>query len=167
MIVALDVHYTRDGAVTAGVGFDAWDSPSGRWSFVSRRTQVEPYEPGAFYKRELPCLLGLLDESEVQPSCLVVDGFTFLGRADRPGLGAHLFEALGGRVPVVGLAKSAFAGIDADHAVCRGGSRRPLFVTCAGMALPDAKAHVAAMHGTHRIPTLLAAVDALCRNPPP
>jgi deoxyribonuclease V len=164
VIVALDVHYPDAGAVVGAVAFEAWDDARAAWSFVHRRAEVAPYEPGAFYKRELPCLLGLLQESGVQPRCLVVDGYVDLDGASRPGLGRHLFDALGGRVPVVGVAKSAFVGIGEECAVLRGDSQRPLFVTCAGIDLATARADVARMHGAHRIPTLLAAVDGLCRR---
>jgi len=35
-------------------------------------------ETEAFYKRELPCILKLLDKLEQPPSCIVVDGYVFL-----------------------------------------------------------------------------------------
>lgn len=38
------------------------------------------------------------------------------------------------------------------------------FVTAVGESLSAAKAGVARMHGSHRIPTLLKAVDQLCRQ---
>jgi deoxyribonuclease V len=37
---------------------------------------------------------------------IIVDGFVSLG--DKPGLGMHLWEALGRRVAVIGVAKSHF-----------------------------------------------------------
>jgi len=51
--------------------------------------------------------------------------------------------------------------------VVRGVSRRPLFVTTAGINAEEAAKGVQAMHGPYRIPTLLklvdsAAHDALC-----
>jgi deoxyribonuclease V len=46
----------------------------------------------------------------------------------------------------------------------RGGSAKPLYVTAAGIAAETAAAHVAAMHGAHRIPTLLKLVDRLVRE---
>ena len=80
------------------------------------------------------------------------------------GLGAHLHASLG--VPVVGVAKTRFASATDALAVCRGGSRSPLYVSAAGMAAPEAAALVAAMHGPYRVPTLLKAVDALARTSP-
>ena len=164
MILAVDVHYTEPGATAAGVLFDAWTAAAPSSAVVSRFAEVAPYEPGAFYRRELPCLLGLLREHALQPDIIVVDGHVFLDDAGRAGLGKHLFDALDGRVPVIGVAKTAFVGIDDTHALLRGDSARPLYVTAAGMPLAQAMAHVRAMHGMHRIPTLLKAVDRLCRD---
>jgi deoxyribonuclease V len=165
MILATDVHYTGTGATAAGVAFNDWPDAQPTRTVVSRIAQGAGYAPGLFYQRELPCLLALLREHDLQPGCIVVDGYVYLDGRQRPGLGWYLFDALRGTVPVVGVAKSAFAGIGAEHEVRRGGSERPLYVTCAGMALDAAKAHVADMHGDHRMPTLLRAVDQLSRGP--
>ena len=43
-------------------------------------------------------------------------------------------------------------------------SRRPLFVTAAGMPQERAARHIERMHGGFRIPTMLKRVDPLCRN---
>ena len=163
MILAVDVHYTEPGATAAGVLFDDWIAASPSGIAVSRFADVAPYEPGAFYRRELPCILGLFREHALQPD-IVVDGHVFLDDADRAGLGKHLFDALDGRVPVIGVAKTAFVGIGANHEVLRGDSARPLYVSAAGVDLDTAKAHIRTMHGAHRIPTLLKAVDRLCRD---
>ena len=50
------------------------------------------------------------------------------------------------------------------NSIYRGDSAKPLFVTAVGMTLEEAKAHIASMHGEHRIPTLLRRVDQLCRG---
>jgi deoxyribonuclease V len=78
-------------------------------------------------------------------------------------LGWHLFDALESKIPVIGVAKSRFEGAPA-HEVYRGASRRPLYVTAAGMTLAKAAANIQAMHGAHRIPTLLQRVDRLARE---
>ncbi len=164
MILAVDVHYAGEGGTVAGVGFGDWDAAEPALAVRSHVERVAPYAQGAFYERELPCILQLLREHGLQPSCIVVDGYVYLDGHQRPGLGRHLFDALGGRVPVVGVAKTAFAGIGEACEVLRGDSKRPLYVTCAGLSLEEAKAGVARMHGSHRIPTLLRAVDRLCRD---
>ncbi|HYH68074.1 MAG TPA: endonuclease V [Urbifossiella sp.] len=122
---------------------------------------VADYEPGSFYRRELPCLLGVLALGP-RPDVVVVDGYVWLA-GDVPGLGAHLHAALGG--VVVGVAKTRFASAAAVE-VCRGASRSPLFVTAAGAAAEVVAAWVAKMHGPYRVPTLLKRVDALARTAP-
>lgn len=164
MIVAVDVHYTEPGAIAAGVYFEDWADACPAHSAISRFDAVEPYEPGAFYRRELPCILGLLHAHALRPDIVIVDGHVFLDGNGRPGLGKHLFDALEGRVPVIGVAKTAFVGIGDDHALLRGDSARPLYVSAAGMPLHLAKSHIETMHGAHRLPTLLKAADRACRD---
>jgi len=48
--------------------------------------------------------------------------------------------------------------------VLRGGSRRPLLVTAAGLAPADAADLVRAMAGPHRLPDALKRVDTLSRS---
>ena len=95
---------------------------------------------------------------------VIVDGYVWLGDGTKPGLGAHLYQALGERTPVVGIAKTKFKGADSASEVIRGKSTRPLFITAAGMSLEVAAEHVRWMHGRYRMPTLLKRVDSLCRN---
>lgn len=122
------------------------------------------YRPGHFYERELPVLLKLLGDSGWQPDTVVVDGYVFLDGQAEPGLGKHLHDALGGQIPVVGVAKTSFRGIGAEYGVLRGTSQRPLFVTAVGLPVAEAQAGLRAMHGEHRMPTLLTLVDQLCRQ---
>jgi len=68
-------------------------------------------------------------------------------------------------VPVVGLAKTAFKGSAMAAKLERPGSVKPLFVTAAGVPLTTALTWARQLHGPHRIPTLLAAVDRLARAP--
>jgi deoxyribonuclease V len=65
---------------------------------------------------------------------------------------------------VVGVAKTAFQGSTFATPVTRGTSARPVFVTARGMDVAEAARLVAAMHGPHRIPTLLGRVDRLARG---
>ena len=46
----------------------------------------------------------------------------------------------------------------------RGESATPLFITAAGIAAETAAAHVVAMHGPFRIPTLIKRADTLARS---
>ena len=161
-IAAFDVQYLEDGrASAAAVQFcDYSDSmPAAEYHLMLARCPA--YVPGAFYRREMPAILALLEQITASPSTLIVDGYVLLG--SRPGLGRYLFEALEARIAVIGVAKSRFEGV-AAHEIIRGGSRRPLYITAAGMPVEEAAAHIQAMHGTHRIPTLLRHVDHLARE---
>ena len=161
-IAAFDVHYLEnDGASAAAVVFHSYDDHAPTAEYHQIHAGTAAYVPGAFYKRELPAILALLDVIHMPLHTLIVDGYVILGL--RPGLGQHLFEALGCRIPVIGVAKKHFKDVSA-LSVCRGVSRKPLYVTAAGMAAEEAAACIQAMHGAHRIPTLLKRVDLLARQ---
>lgn len=130
---------------------------------VARIDEVAPYQPGAFYRRELPCILALVGELDRFPDYIVVDGYVYLGEERRPGLGKHLYDALGGRSAVIGVAKSRFRGTPAAE-VLRGRSRRPLYVTAVGVPEAEASDLVARMYGEHRVPDMLRRVDRLSKG---
>ena len=164
MIVAVDVQYLADAGFAAAVTFRQWTDAEPEAEFGSLVRPVEEYEPGQFFRRELPCLRAVLALLPTTPSLVVVDGYVWLDAAGRKGLGALLFDALGATTPVVGVAKHAFRGSAHAVQVTRGSSSRALFVTAAGIPLTDAAQAVASMHGPHRTPTLLKRVDQLCRR---
>jgi deoxyribonuclease V len=162
MIAAFDAHSPAQGpARAAAVLFADYIAPAPERILSCLIAEPADYIPGVFYKRELPCILALLDQFEQMPAEMVIDGYVQLGA--RPGLGQYLFEALDCRIPVIGVAKSVFAGAVAER-VFRGGSRRPLFVTAAGTLVGTAACSVSRMHGPHRIPTLLKQVDQIARG---
>jgi deoxyribonuclease V len=164
MLACVDVDYRDDDAVAACVLFEGWSDAAPAAQVVEKISGVAAYVPGQFYRRELPCLLAVLGRLAEPPQTVVIDGYVWLGE-DRSGLGAHLYEALGRRVPVVGVAKTRFLSACLAVPVVRGElSSRPLFVTSAGTDVEAAAAHVQAMHGAYRIPTLLKLVDQLCRQ---
>lgn len=163
MIACLDVHYFGSSAAAACVRFAGWEAQEPAAERIQVVESIEPYQPGQFYRRELPCLLAVL-EADPLPECAVVDGYVWLDGQGRAGLGAHLFEALERRVPVVGVAKTAFAGAAHAVAVLRPGSRRPLYVTAAGLNSQEAGRLVARMAGEHRIPTMLRRADSIARE---
>ncbi|MGB6068313.1 MAG: endonuclease V [Desulfomonilaceae bacterium] len=164
MIAAVDVYYFETAATAAGVLFSRWTSERPAVELREFIGKVEPYEPGSFYKRELPCLLKLLQAVKQQVETIVVDGYVWLGPGDRPGLGAHLYSALDEQIPVIGVAKSPFKGAVNAQQVFRGRSRRPLYVTAAGVDSILAADNIKRMRGPHRIPTQLKRVDELCRS---
>ncbi|WLQ12420.1 endonuclease V [Hahella aquimaris] len=165
MILAVDVQYEDDGGATvAGVLFKDWNDPEPARAVLTQVSEVQDYEPGQFYKRELPCILQLLDAIPETVDIIVVDGYVSLGADDRPGLGMHLHNALQQRIPVIGVAKKAFLDTPPDREILRGDSLKPLYVSAVGIPLPQARDWIHSMHGKHRIPTLLKRVDQLCRG---
>lgn len=164
-IAVVDVQYERTEGTGALLLLEDWTASTTCGAVTTHRKGLAEYEPGAFFKRELPVLLALLQELEAvasRPEIIVVDGYCWLG-PERAGLGVHLYSALVPRIPVVGVAKSSFVGA-APVEVRRGSSQRPLFVTAVGMDLSVAAACVQSMHGPHRLPTFIKGADVLCRQ---
>lgn len=165
MLACVDVDYRDPDAVAACVVFRHWtdDAPVSR--IAHRLTSIEPYVPGQFYRRELPCLLAVLNRVSEPLATVIIDGYVWLGDETQPGLGAHLFRALGERIPVIGVAKTRYASARVAVPVLRGEtSTRPLFVSAVGMEVSRAAECIKSMHGAHRLPTLIKLADRLCRD---
>jgi deoxyribonuclease V len=163
-LACLDAAYSETAAGAACALVPAWAAPAPAAVLTWRQGAAAAYEPGAFYKRELPLLLAVLEQLRRPPATIVIDGYVWLDGQRRPGLGAILHEAMGERIPVVGVAKTVFG--DAASwcvPVVRGGSRRPLFVSAVGLCTEEAADGIRNMHGRHRIPTLLQLVDREAR----
>ena len=160
---AVDVHYPPEGGAHAAL-VTAWEPRFARIAEERVRwlASIAPYQPGLFYARELPALRAVLADLGRPVSLVIIDGYVDLDPQGRPGLGAHLHAHL--KVPVIGVAKTAFR--TASHAVPvrRGGALRPLYVTSAGVPAERAAALVAGMAGPYRLPDALRRVDALARS---
>jgi deoxyribonuclease V len=166
-LALLDVCYRGIGARAACVLAESWAAQTPSSTCVQAIEKVEPYEPGSFYRRELPCLLAVLRLLPEPPAVVVVDGYVWLPPSGRPGLGARLYEALGGGTAVIGIAKSAFAGAESCAfvvPVLRGTSKRPLYVTAAGIEVGAAAQRVRGMAGKYRIPDLARMADRLASS---
>ena len=85
-------------------------------------SSVAPYRPGEFFRRELPPLRAVIP-ADPALALIVVDGYVDLDPDGRPGLGAHVHEEFG--VPVVGVAKTAFAPQPTPPGCYRGQSPWP------------------------------------------
>jgi deoxyribonuclease V len=164
MLLAVDVYYRQHEAQVAGILFGGWTDAQ-PLEVVSCCVSAPPeYQPGEFFRRELPCILSLLEIIDFKLDTIIIDGFVFLDGISTPGLGKHLYDALNAQVPIIGVAKSPFKGISDHFALRRGQSLRPLYVTCEGLTLDEAKPKILSMHGDYRIPTLLKLADAASRT---
>jgi deoxyribonuclease V len=163
MKACVDVHYAGSTAIAACVVFTDWRDSEPHSEHLSRIDGIAPYEPGRFFRRELPCIASVLATLPAPPDLVIIDGYVWLDDA-RPGLGAHLFDALARTTPVIGVAKTAFRGVTTARAITRGRSASPLFITAAGMSVDDAAECIRKMHGAYRMPTLLSHVDRLSRT---
>ncbi|MDM1096376.1 endonuclease V [Myroides odoratimimus] len=161
MKLAIDVFYYEQKAKIVGVLFER----STDIMPMDIITKVIPctaeYEPGAFYKRELPCILSLLEEVDLKTlDCIIIDGYVYLDSNRKKGLGGYLYEVLVDKLPIIGIAKSYFFRDDSlVSEVLRGDSLKPLYVTAIGMELKDASVFVQSMNGKYRMPTLLQIMD--------
>lgn len=173
MLACVDVDYRDNSTIAGCVLFRTWVDESPAEQLIATLGLAAPYRPGEFYLRELPPIQEVLSSLTLPLETIIIDGYVWLG-GSRPGLGAHLHSALGGKVPVIGVAKNAWRG-DADEyasndprrrtiPVTRGRSRKPLYITSAGMDVASAANLIAGMHGPFRIPTLLALVNQLVRS---
>lgn len=164
MFAALDVYYRDQIAQAAAVVFAEWAAAEPLALYAHRMTVTADYVPGSFFLRELRPLEAVLDRVREALTCIIVDGYVMFG-PDRPALGHYLFDRLGGRIAVIGVAKSKYGPAEGEIAIVRGGSERPLYITAAGMPKQAAADAIAGMHGAYRIPTLLKAADRLSKKP--
>jgi deoxyribonuclease V len=163
MIVALDAQYDEAAKIgaSAAVVFGHWQDSVLFAEYTAVCRQIEAYIPGQFYKRELPCLLAVLQQIKEPLDTIVIDGYVTLG--DKPGLGIRLRDALSTKVPIVGVAKTSFRDAAAEQ-VLRGRSKTPLYITATGVKPTQAAANIRNMAGSFRIPTLLQLADRLARD---
>lgn len=166
MIYAFDTYYYEDYANTVCIAFEDWTSDREIEVFTEQTPISSGYESGAFYKRELPCIVSLLNKMVLKKEdIIIVDGYVTLDNEGKIGLGGYLYEALQEKYPIVGIAKNEFATPDFQRrSVLRGNSKTPLFVTAKGIDVDQIKRDVERMHGPYRIPTLLKKLDQLSRE---
>ena len=166
MILAIDVHYREREAKVVGLLFKDWTDEKATEVVITFVTEVAEYEPGAFYKRELPCILELLKLIDIKTlEYIVVDGYVYLDNEGKGGLGCHLFQALDKQLPIIGVAKTHFARNErfVKH-ILRGMSTKPLYVTSVGVDLALAATFIEHMAGEFRLPTLLKEMDMLTKS---
>lgn len=146
MIATLDVHYNEVAQIgkAAAIIFHNWENAEPMAQYTAECAGIQPYQPGEFFRRELPCLLAVLENVREPLGVIVIDGYVALG--EKPGLGTHLWEALGEKVSIIGVAKTRFHGANAVE-VIRGSSKTPPFVTAMGLDVSEAAENIRRMHG--------------------
>ncbi len=164
MKLAIAVHLSGAQAQAAAVAFDAWDSPEATKTYLSHIAQVEKPTRGEPDLRELSCVMQLLREHKLEPELILIDGFVHLDADETPGPGLHLFHALGGATPVIGVSKTGRPGLPTQFEVVREEEARPLVVTSVGVDIGAAKARLRAMHGRKRVPTLMKLAARLAKS---
>lgn len=166
MILAFDTYYFDQKAKTVCVEFCEWNENKNFKVYTEIIDNVSEYIPGEFYKRELPCILSLLNQIDLSVvRAIIVDGFVYLDDEKKYGLGGYLYEKLNKEIPVIGVAKTNFASIEKNKkSLFRGDSKKPLYITSIGIDLDDAFSLIEKMDGEYRMPTLLKELDRLTKE---
>lgn len=166
MILAFDTYYFDNKAKTVCLEFAEWNENKNFKVHTEIIDNVEEYIPGEFYKRELPCIISLLNKIDLKNiEAIIVDGFVYLDDDKKYGLGGYLYEKLNKEIPIIGVAKTNFASIEKNKKpLFRGDSIKPLFITSIGIDLEEAFQKVESMAGEFRMPTLLKELDRLTKE---
>jgi deoxyribonuclease V len=167
MILAIDVHYKATGAKAVGALIHHWEDAVAQQYIIRYIDEVSAYVPGAFYKRELPCILEICKDVDLRSlDCIIIDGFVVLDDSGKPGLGAYVYDSIQQQAPVIGVAKTNFHQNE-QHVVpvLRGASANPLYVTAVGTDVQQAAEHIKNMHGEFRLPTVLKELDRITKEP--
>lgn len=166
MILAFDTYYSENKAKTVCLRFQNWKDEK-PIDILSEVCEIhEDYIPGEFYRRELPCILSILNNINLSGiDLIIIDGYVVLDDSGKLGLGGHLYKSLEGRIPVLGVAKTNFAQNKINkREVYRGKSNKPLFITALGTDIDIISGKIKSMHGEYRIPTLLKQLDRITKE---
>jgi deoxyribonuclease V len=165
MILAIDVHYRETYAKAVGVIFD-WKDSKPQQTIIEYINDIEEYIPGEFYKRELPCLLKIIEQVDLDSlEAIIVDGYIYVDNNLSLGLGGYLYYKLNEQVPVIGVAKTSFfTNRQTVTELIRGDSKNPLHVSSVGYPLEEAVQRVLEMHGEYRNPTILKELDKITKD---
>jgi deoxyribonuclease V len=166
MKAIVDCYYKEDQAECVLGIFNNWEDDSIKQVYTAFIEKVASYEPGKFYKRELPCILQILKQVDLDTiDTLLIDGYVFLDDEGRYGLGGHLYEALDKKIAIIGVAKTRYTKQYRNvKEVFRGKSKNPLFISAIGIKLSTAAENIEQMAGEYRMPHLVKQVDQLSRN---
>ena len=161
MILAIDTYYYKTKAKTVCIEFSGWQDsiPS---NIIQEYTEsYDEYESGSFYKRELPCIISIIKNYNLENvKAIIIDGYVILNNEGKKGLGGHLYDSIEKSVPIIGVAKSKFKEENIySKEIYRGNSTKPLYISALGIDMQSAANLLIDMHGKYRIPTLLQILD--------
>jgi hypothetical protein len=150
--IAIDAYYIGDICHVVGGIFNKWrDEHVSKFIYADIKVDSK-YIPGEFYKRELPGILKLLEQVNLDEfDTIIIDGYVhlkelghisdggrFISGPVKKGLGCHLRTALSSyymerkpkkRLNIVGIAKTLY-GDNSEYGQCyRGDSEKPLYIT--------------------------------------
>ncbi len=159
-ILAIDVYYYDNTAKCVGVLFNQFNEDQNEF-YVEYLNDIEEYFPGEFYKRELPCILKILEKVDLKRVFMImVDSHVYIDNDENYGLGGKLWEQLDCEIPVIGVAKTRFAkNMETIKEVFRGESKNPLYVSSIGMTVHEAAYIITTMKGAYRVPDILKLLD--------
>ncbi len=167
LFLILDVHYQVEGTVTnayvAAIRFSGIQKNKILNEYNIMVSNVTSYESGQFYKREMPCLIALINQISDPFDIIIIDGYVYLDGLAQSGMGKYLYDNLKSKKPIIGIAKNKFNGINEEYEVYRGKSKHPLYVTTEDYDLNDAKLLIKNLEGEFRIPSIIQKVDKLSR----
>ena len=160
MTLAVDVYYKLDKAKAVGIIFDRLTETVTSLK-IANIEHVDEYKPGEFYRRELPCIMAIIDQIELSEiDLIIVDGHVYVDDDASLGLGGRLWEMLHKKIPVIGVAKTSFIkNKKTVEEIKRGISEKPLYVSAVGIDLASAAFFVKNMKGPFRMPDLLKLLD--------
>lgn len=167
MILAFDVHYRENEAKSVCLAFENWVDVEPKNTLISMVSPIEEYETGAFYKRELPCIIEILKDIDLSiVKYVIIDGYVYLDNHGKAGLGHYVYDFLKGKIPVIGVAKTSFhQNTEKVIPILRGHSQTPLYISSIGIELNEAAENIRLMAGKYRMPTLLKQLDSITKLP--
>src|SRR5262245_51848061 len=105
MMACIDTYHNSRCSRTGIVLFANWTDSCAVREFVCERSDAPTdYLPGQFFRRELPCIVQAREAFDNAASILVIDGYVWLDRHGKKGLGAFVYDALGESISVIGVA---------------------------------------------------------------
>jgi deoxyribonuclease V len=163
VVACFDVYYNENNARASCIVFEKHEEESIIAEYNEIVENISEYIPGQFYKRELPCILKIMEKLKEEIDFIIVDSFVWLNEGRR-GLGAYLYKALNCKIPIIGVAKTFYKDSTNYLEAYRGCSNKPLYVSSTGIDLNYAAEFIKSLDGDYRIPKVLKLVDQASRS---